>query len=719
MVRSLPTHTQDLIPNQRQQTWTRLIAIIFGVLYVHFHSGVTATYQTWYVGIILIYIGWQVYTLLNISRRPLCTVRLIVSPILDALLITIGIIVDGGQHSGIFLFYFMMMMSNGIRFGDSILLYAQTLALLSFLFSCAFSYYILQQTLDFPLLLLQVLSLIVIPYYIYIVSRHARVSFHEKEKAKESAFGFLNHSPIPVFIFEQINQDVPHITYVNTAMQQVYCKDATRLVGEKVDIIALMEDRHEVTQACLKSFTSPLIESQQFYIRGRNSHGALLQMIGQSSNLDIHGKTVGICFLLDITKNESMRSEMQKNMHDGHMSTLVAGIVHDFRNVLTSVIGTAEVMQFTVEDQDIARQLGLIIDAGERGSNMITHLLTLNTPNEGDKSIDSQAMHQSLTSITNLLRVQLPAHIQLHLDVEKNLPSIAINPTQLEQILMNLIKNATESMQTAGCINIRLYTDMHHKLAAHDAPALHICVSDEGKGIAAEDIPKVTKTFWTSRSKEGGTGLGLAMVQRIVRNHRGEFDIQSTLGKGTQINITFPPMLAEPRAEGSQTEDSQEETGLPLEHEVSLAPNSIEKATTPTPQSNSEEVPQNIKPWRILLVDDSPEVLHVHQHFLERIGLQVTTAESGEAALILFQQAIKEKDKAFDMLVTDFRMPGMDGMDLSNLIYQYNAQLPILMITAYADAKKLQQGSALPIEILSKPTSYKKIKKVVSEIQQA
>lgn len=711
MIHAVPAHKQDLIPNQRQQTWTRLISIFLGGLYVHLHSSLAITYQAWYISAAAIYIGWQFYTLFSIPRHPLSATRLIVSSILDAIVITMGVIADGGQHSGIFLFYFVMMMSNGIRFGNAMLLYSQTLALASFLFSCAFIYYILQQPLDILLLCLQILSLSLVPYYIYMVSRHARLSFHEREQAKETAFSFLNHSPIPVFIFEQNKQDIPHITYVNTAMQQVYCNDVTGLIGEKVDIIALTEDGHEVVKACLESCNNHPTDSQQFYIRGRDRHEKILQLIGQSSSLNLHGKTVGICFLVDITQNESMRAEMQKNMHDGYMSTLVAGIVHDFRNVLTSIIGTAEVMQFTAENQNIAKQLGLIIDAGERGSDMISHLLTLNTPSDTSKSTDGQAMYQSLSSIINLLRIQLPAHIQLRLDIEEKLPSIAIDLTQLEQIIMNLIKNSTESMKKPGCIDVRLYANMQHPLATGDFPALNICVRDEGKGIAPEDISKVTKPFWTSRSTEGGTGLGLAMVQRIVRNHQGEFDIQSSLGKGTQINITFPPLQAK-----ELTTEFQDKSPALLTPQAIKAPSYVKTLTT---QPGKQKTKSVVTPWHILLVDDSPDVLHVHQHLLERIGLQVTTAESGEDALSLFQQSLERKSKPFDMLVTDFRMPGMDGMDLSNLIHEYNAQLPILMITAYADAKKLQQGSSLPIEVLGKPTSYKKLEEVVLEIQQA
>ncbi|MDQ6955778.1 MAG: ATP-binding protein, partial [Mariprofundaceae bacterium] len=283
----------------------------------------------------------------------------------------------------------------------------------------------------------------------------------------------------------------------------------------------------------------------------------------------------------------------------------------------------------------------------------------------------------------------LPAHVQLQLDIKERLPAAAISLTQLEQILMNLIKNSTESMHSSGRINIQLYANSHHEISTEQSPALTISIQDEGIGIAPEDIDKVSKPFWTSRSKEGGTGLGLAMVQRIVRNNGGDLDIQSTLGKGTQINITFPPMSdSEPRS-NEKNEDSIQ----------------------------TSKRPNKMVPWHILLVDDSPTVLRIHQHLLEQMGHKVTTAEGAEAAFKIYQASLENSSETIDLLATDFRMGGMDGIELSQLIRQHDRQLPILIITAYGDAKKLQQGQGLQVSILGKPTSYKQLQSLIIKLQ--
>ncbi|MBL4760011.1 MAG: response regulator [Mariprofundaceae bacterium] len=692
MVHSAPAHAQGLIPNQCQQAWTRLIIIFFGVIYISWHGELLPEYQSLCWSAVVIYIAWQFYTLIDIPRRPLSTSRFLISPILDALLIAIGIMLDSGQGSGIFLCYFVMIMSNGVRFGNPMLLYSQALAVLSYLFTCSFTYLHPQLDLDIPLLFLHVLSLLLLPYYIYIISKHAKASFAAKEQAQNMSFDALSRSPAPIFTFQINHKEAPRITYANAAIQQVYRNDISSLIGEQVDIIALMEDGNEVIKACQASFNELNNKPIPFYIRGRNTHDQILKIMGQTSSLSLQGHKVGICFLVDITQNETMHSDMEKNMHDGHVSTLISGIAHDFRNILTSIIGSAEVMQFRIQDQSIIDQLGLIINAGERGSDMVSKLLSQNTANETTRSSNNQTIEQSLTSMVNLLRIQLPAHIQLQLDIEEQLPEVHINLTQLEQILMNLIKNSTESMQNSGCINIQLRTNPHHKFAKKFLPALTICVQDEGKGIAPKDLDKVTKAFWTSRSNEGGTGLGLAMVQRIVHNNSGELDIQSTLEKGTQINITFPAISNEQAFSDTEVQP--------------------DSATEKTMESSD-----NMIPWHILLVDDNPVVLGIHQHLLERMGHKVTTAESAESALAFYQSSLKGKIQKIDLLATDFRMDGMDGIDLSKYIRQHDAHLAILMITAYGDAEKFQQNKNMHVDVLHKPTSYKKLESLIIKLQ--
>ncbi|NOR72434.1 MAG: response regulator, partial [Mariprofundaceae bacterium] len=360
----------------------------------------------------------------------------------------------------------------------------------------------------------------------------------------------------------------------------------------------------------------------------------------------------------------------------------------DFRNVLTSIIGTAEVMQFSAKDEESKNQLGLIMDAGERGSNMVSHLLTLgkNEQKQSETLPDPHLLYRSLTSIVGLLRIQLPPHIQLHLEVSKTLPAVSVRVAEIEQTVMNLINNASEAISRSGHIRVTLSSCHGDKLSPKVDSALCITVSDDGKGIPQEHIDDVIRPFWTSRQNEGGTGLGLAMVQRIVQKNSGRMEISSTVGEGTRISIYLP-------AVDHQVHKPVREESLPME------------------KTADEELPT--RPWNLLLVDDMPDVLAVHQAQLERMGHHVITADNGEVAL----QRFKQQSDRIDLVVTDFKMPKMDGVDLSLAIHEIKLKIPTLIITAYADIEKLQQVSDLNIYILSKPATYRKLNNTIATIQ--
>jgi len=171
-----------------------------------------------------------------------------------------------------------------------------------------------------------------------------------------------------------------------------------------------------------------------------------------------------------------------------------------------------------------------------------------------------------------------------------------------------------------------------------------------------------------------------------VQKNNGKMEIRSTVGEGTRISIYLPAI------------DSQVRT--PVKTHAAR----IEEVT-------DEELP--VKPWNLLLVDDSPDVLAVHQAQLERMGHHVITADDGESALKIFEQ----QREGIDLVATDFKMPKMDGVDLSFAIHQMSPETPTLIITAYADIEKLQQVDDIGIHILSKPATYRKLNNTIATIQ--
>ncbi len=613
-------------------------------------------------------------------------------PLLDVWVVSLGMMIDGGQTSSLYLVFFIIIFGNAVRFGNAMLLYSQTLSIVGIISVSLATLSALHLELDGTLLFMQSIALFIIPAYAMQIKEQTHKAVQAKQEAEDATFGLLNHGPLPAFTFHPDDEGTPRILYANLAMQQVYRDSPINLIGEQVDILALMEDGDEIISACQRVFTAKeRSEPDRFYIRGRNADDQILQLMGQCMRLHWHGKQVGVCFLLDMTQTEAVRNGLEHSFHNSYMSTLVAGIVHDFRNVLTSIIGTAEVMSFTTDDKEIQNQLKLIMDAGARGSAMTTRLLNLRKEeHEQQAQITApQAIARSLTSIVGLRRIQLPSHIQLHLELKDELPPVSASIIEIEEIVANLIDNSTQAIVKTGHIQVTLSASHDNdKLPDHVRTALHIHVRDDGCGIPEEDIEKISRPFWTSREEEGGTGLGLAMVQRIVRDNRGAMDIQSNIGKGTDIHIYLPAST------------------VAADRTKWTTPAAFDRDTDPSAELTC-------KPCTILLVDDSPEVLSVHKAQLERMGHTVLTASDGKTGMEKFERHID----SIGMIVTDYKMPVMNGLDFSIAVRDQRPDMPILIITAYGEVEALRKTQELGIRILNKPVTYKKLGNTIAMMQ--
>lgn len=689
--------SESLVHSQFQQAWSRILFGIAGLFYIWLHGDFLSTYNLIFTASAVLYFAYNALTLLTIRRWPQSVIRMLFGPLLDVWVVSLGMLIDGGQTSSLYLIYFVIIFGNAMRFGNAMFLYSQALAIIGIISVSVATLFALDLDLDRTLLFMQCAALIVITAYVIQIKKQASNAIRAKQEAENATFGLLDHGPLPAFTFQLDKKGTPRILYANLAMQHVYRDSPVNLIGEQVDVIALMEDGDEIMRIARQVFSEKAgSEPLRFYIRGRNSNDEILQLLGQCMRLHWHGKWIGVCFLVDITQSEVVRNELEHSMQNSYIHTLIAGIVHDFRNILTSIIGTAEVMSFSSDNPETKQQLKLIMDAGERGSSMVSHLLELGKSEHGspDKLSSSTLIRQSLTSIVGLLRIQLPPHIQLHLQIEDELPDVAVSISEIEHIVTNLINNSAQAIPKNGHIDVKLFS------AAKPDPennGTHLCihVQDDGIGISTENLDNVTKPFWTSRQTEGGTGIGLAMVQRIVRQNSGTMDIQSTVEKGTSIRIYLP-------AAAEHTRTSDPATASEPATATAKIQQFIQQEGSLTPEAAT-----------ILLVDDANEVLLVHKAQLERMGHTVFTATNGCEGLEMFNEHADQ----IEMIITDYKMPEMDGLDLSAAIRETHPQIPILIITGYGEESKLKQTRDLNIQLLNKPATYKKLAHTIALMQ--
>jgi len=672
-------NSEKLIEHQQQQATVRISFSCLSFFYLWLHAPDLQAHLSVYFYSMVVYIAVQVYVLVDLRRTALSFPRFAIAGVFDPVLLGVAVLVDGGQFSPIYLFYLAYIMSSGIRFGKSALISAQVLSLLGFLSACIYLSVEHGVSLDMPALFLQILILFIFPVYVRQAMKMTDDAVRAKQEAETMSLKLLDISPVAMFTFQLDREGNICLDYANSALMNITHMTAEHMVGYPIQEVFSKENAGELEKSC-RLVLEQSDRHPSCYIRTQHAQQQW-QFLGNVCSFHFHERELGICFLTDITQQQSMTMKMQKNMQETYMSTLVAGIVHDFRNVLTNMMGTAEMLQFEQTDSKVIQQLETVIQSGEQGSRMISNLLTLGKASQKEQHEEVRNMPEALHSMIDLLRIQLAASVQLSIEIPDELPRIAISLSQLEQILINLIKNSANACVDGGEVQLRMINNQHMQ-----PPHVAVQVSDNGIGIPKEHLDKVTQPFWTSRKDSGGTGLGLPMVKRLVLQNHGHFNIQSQVNQGTCVTLTFPIR-----------ESTAQESAPATPVSAHLAVGLVEEA---------HEIPSG----RVLLVDDNEDVLLVHQHMLERMGQTVLLATSAEQALHIMET------QGVDVLVTDYMMPGMDGITLCRRIRKDDVALPIMMITAFGDDDKLRETSNLNVSLLFKPISYYKFETAMYQL---
>ncbi len=401
-------------------------------------------------------------------------------------------------------------------------------------------------------------------------------------------------------------------------------------------------------------------------------------------------KTLGIIGInIDITERKRMekeRSRLQAQLiHAQKMEaigTLAGGIAHDFNNILGAVIGYAEMAR---EDcppgSTIARDLDLVLEAGNRAANLVKQILAFSRQHESE----ALSLNPSLIvkEVVKLLRPSLPSTIAIshRLTATRN---VFADPTQLHQMLMNLATNGYHAMEKAGGRLELTLEDAEYSesdLAPHPGiapgPFVRFSVTDTGSGIPMEIKERIFDPYFTTKEVGKGTGMGLAIVDGIVRGLGGFITCESTPGEGTVFAISLPAC-----------DDDLTETG-------------------------EAPVPLAAGGGHILLVDDEDILIEMGQAMLKRLGFAVTACTNSIEALTTFQN----DPSRFDAVITDQTMPGMTGLDLARRMLQIRPDLPIILCTGYSNLINETQVKAFGIKgFAMKPLTKKEISALLREV---
>lgn len=424
--------------------------------------------------------------------------------------------------------------------------------------------------------------------------------------------------------------------------------------------------------------------------------GTRMDILLSSTRIDHPRFKAGNIFAaIDITQRKAAEKEsaqLQKQVQHFQkmesLGTLAGGIAHDINNLLTPILGYTELSLGRVpEGSPETNYLKQVIDACQRAKRLVAQILMFSRQSQTEKK--PVRIKLVVKEALTLLRALIPNSVKMR----ENLVSDALvsaDSSQIHQIVMNLCTNA--SYAVAGKDNGTIEVGLVQKFPQNPTgpePAGHfveLYVRDNGHGIKAETKERIFEPFFTTKGKGEGSGLGLAVVHGIVRNHGGRIEVESRLDspdRGTNFRIYLPIL------------------------EAAATPDEVSKK--PVPQGDE----------CILFVDDEPAIADMMRHMLEGFGYTVVCRTSSTEALALF----KAKPNQFNAMITDMIMPGMTGTQLAGEILRIRPGLPIILCSGCTEDLELQQARSAGIRhLVRKPVLMRELvdalRKVLDEAEQ-
>jgi two-component system cell cycle sensor histidine kinase/response regulator CckA len=395
----------------------------------------------------------------------------------------------------------------------------------------------------------------------------------------------------------------------------------------------------------------------------------------------VSGLVMGV---VDISTEKRLEAQLAHSHKLQAVGQLAGGIAHDFNNLLTAMIGAAdEVLQRPALDAEVRDDVRQIRASADRGAALVRQLLAFGRQQTLQPRVI--AINDAITDISGLLRRLLGSNVKLELDLESPGRMVRVDPTQLDQVLVNLAVNARDAMPNGGTLTLHSgHITLFRPLTRGQEtipPGRYVMieVGDTGVGIPPDVLSRVFDPFFTTRREHGGSGLGLSTVHGIVRQSEGFLAVESEVGQGTRMRVYLPRHEA---ADGLVAPGAPD----PVAAAAVVAPALVQ----PGPAALRT----------LLLVDDEMPVLRLAERALSRRGWRVISADSAESALALLDAATMAELSA---MVSDVVMPGMDGPALVRQIRRMRPDLPAVLASGYANETLRTQLASEDMCFLPKP----------------
>jgi PAS domain S-box-containing protein len=428
---------------------------------------------------------------------------------------------------------------------------------------------------------------------------------------------------------------------------------ATKIVGVSADITARLEAEEQ--QRRLNELLEQRVEERTRALE--QAHAIVLD---------------------EVSQRERAEEQLRQSQKMEAIGQLTGGVAHDFNNLLMAVLGNLELLRKRfADDEKATRLVDGAMQGAKRGASLTQRLLAFSR--RQDLKVGPVDLGQLVAGMEDMLKRSVGSTVTVITSLPKHLPPVSADANQVELALLNLAVNARDAMSEGGTIRVELKTAEVASTAnglSHGSYVV-LSVADNGSGMDKATLEKATEPFFSTKELGKGTGLGLSMIHGLALQLKGRLKLESVVGIGTTAELWIPVSDLLPTV--AATED-----------------------LVPTSSAESS------KPMRILFVDDDALIAMSSTDMLLDLGHDVVEVHSGEEALQQLQD-----DATFDLLITDYSMPGMNGGELATAARQTISNLPILIASGYAD---LPPGVSLDVARLGKPYSQDQLARAIGKV---
>jgi PAS domain S-box-containing protein len=478
-----------------------------------------------------------------------------------------------------------------------------------------------------------------------------------------------------------INED-GKISDVNSATELITGYHRDDMVG--TDFSDYFTDPGKARSAYQLAFKEGSVRDYELQIRHKNGHITPV-LYNASVYKDETGRVTGVLATArDITENVKLEKEFRQAQKMQAIGTLAGGIAHDFNNIIAGIIGFTEMALEDVEAENPAhRRLELVLKGAYRGRDLVKQILAFS--HNGEREKKPVSMSHIFNDAFPLIRASLPSTIEIRKNFLTKDDIVSADQTQMHQVMLNICANAAYAMRDKGGILEVVLADENIGPEEHDhrlkpGPYVRLTINDTGCGMEPEVLDRVFDPFFTTKPTGEGTGLGLSAVHGIVKNHNGSIRAYSEPGKGSSFSIFIPKLESDSMDEVKDTESVR---------------------------GGKES---------ILVVDDEDLLIAMNKQRLERLGYTVAGSTSSIEALEVF----RHEPHKFDLVVTDYTMPQMTGLELARELLRIRGDLSIIMCSGLNEPVPMERIREAGVrEFFTKPVGKNEFARIIRRVLDA